>query len=170
MSATAAMQIGSDLRNARIHSGLSVASELATWLDKPKNSRVSLFDAWKMNRILNRLNRSSEGIVAELERVIESHAISPLPPDRAGAEYGSVRDLILDEQAVCAHALDLQAGFSGYGFLRKKMARLQINSERLLDLADWLDAMSTPEEMEARFKALAEDIAEGNYVPLALVQ
>jgi hypothetical protein len=76
----------------------------------------------------------------------------------------------LDEQAVCAHALDLQAGFSGYGFLRKKMARLQINSERLLDLADWLDAMSTPEEMEARFKALAEDIAEGNYVPLALVQ
>jgi len=170
MSASAAMEIGSDLWNVRVHSGLSVASELAAWQDRPGNLRFSWFDAWKMNRILNRLNRSSEGIVAELERVVESHAVSPLPPDRAGAAYGSVRDLILDEQAVCAHALDLQAGFSGYGLLRKKMARLQVNSERLLDLADWADAMSTPEEIEAKFKTLAEDVAEGNYIPLALVQ
>jgi hypothetical protein len=54
--------------------------------------------------------------------------------------------------------------------MTKKLARLQINSDRLLDLADWLDAKSTPEEMAAKFKALAEDVAEGNFVPLAEVR
>jgi hypothetical protein len=45
-----------------------------------------------------------------------------------------------------------------------------VQSERILDLADWFDAMSTPEEMNARFSALEEDVAKGNFVPLASVQ
>jgi hypothetical protein len=45
-----------------------------------------------------------------------------------------------------------------------------VQSERILDIADWFDAMSRPDEMNAKFKTLAEDVAEGNYIPLALLQ
>jgi hypothetical protein len=51
--------------------------------------------------------------------------------------------------------------------MRKRLAQFETQSDRLLDLADWLDALSTPEEMDAKFAALAEDVARGNFVPWA---
>jgi hypothetical protein len=54
--------------------------------------------------------------------------------------------------------------------MRRRLARFEAYSERLLDLADWLDAMSNPEEMTARFSALEEDLAKGNVIPWSAVK
>jgi hypothetical protein len=45
-----------------------------------------------------------------------------------------------------------------------------VQSERILDLADWFDAMSAPEEMNAMFDAALADLAKGDVVPWSAVQ
>jgi hypothetical protein len=116
------MEIGSDLWNARVYAGLSQASLLAAWLDSPRSLSFSLHDVWKMSRILNRLNRSAEEIIAAFDRAIELRPAAPLGPDATGGEYVSIRDRILDIQVLCARALSFQTAFSRYGLLRKKLA------------------------------------------------
>jgi hypothetical protein len=50
------------------------------------------------------------------------------------------------------------------------MNELQMKSERILDVADWLDVMSTPEETNAKFAVALADLAKGDVIPWAAVQ
>ena len=45
-----------------------------------------------------------------------------------------------------------------------------MKSERILDIADWLDAMSTPDEINAKFDAALADPEKGDVVSWAAVQ
>jgi hypothetical protein len=42
--------------------------------------------------------------------------------------------------------------------------------DRILDLADWFDALGTPDEMDARFNALEADLVKGDVVPWSAVR
>jgi hypothetical protein len=44
---------------------------------------------------------------------------------------------------------------------------LRIQSERVLDVVDWLDALSTPEEIEAKFAAAKAELNAGEVIPMA---
>jgi len=164
MSATAAMEIGSDLWNARVYAGLSVASELAAGLDKPRHAAFPLYSSWKIYRRFGRLNRELDEIFKEYDRP------DPLRPVVPGEMMRDGRDILLQLYSDCKRLQSPLDGIPLQGLIRTRLARLQVQSERILDLADWFDAMSTPEETNARFNALAEDVAEGNFVPLASVQ
>jgi hypothetical protein len=158
------MEIGSDLWNARVYAGLSVASELAARLDKPGHAAFNLFSAWKIFRRYGKLSRDLDEILNEHDRLF------PYPPGVPGERMREGRDILLQLYADCKRLQSPLDGIPLQGLISKRLARLQVQSERILDLADWFDAMSAPNEMEARFKALAEDVAEGNFVPLASVQ
>lgn len=170
MSATSALKIEDGLWSTHLRDGLSIGSELTDWQERPRSLPYSLLDSWKMTRVLSRLNRSAEAILQHFDRIVELHSAHPLSGLDAKMEYGMAQDWVMDVQGVCAVVLSLQRGFSRYGWLRGKMDRLRANSERLLDLSDWLDAMSQPEEMAVRFDALAQDLANGDTVPWTAVQ
>ena len=164
MSATAVMEIGSDLWNARVYAGLSVALELAAGLDKPRHAAFPLFSSWKIYRRFGRLNHDLDEIFKEYDRPVPLLSVVPGEMMREG------RDLLLQLYADCKRLQSPLDGIPLQGLMNKRLARLQVQSERILDLADWFDAMSTPEEIEAKFETLAADVAEGNYVSLASLQ
>jgi hypothetical protein len=163
MSATAAMEIGSDLWNARMYAGLSLASELAAGLHRSKRVASSLFYVWKMYWQLDQLNNSLEKFAVFDPAASSSKVATP-------EDYRRVRDSVLRLYELCTRLLSPQDDFDQRGLMSKKLARLQVQSESLLDVADWLDAMSTPEENEAKFAAALEDLVKGDVVPWAAVQ
>jgi hypothetical protein len=164
MSATAAMEIGSDLWNARVYAGLSVAYELAAGAEKPRNRLAFFLSVYRTYLQVYRLSSELDAILAAAEQAVPLYLI-------ADAEtYRLRRDMFLQLYTSCSRLVSLQDRLPLYGKLREKMARLGVQAERLLDLADWFDALSTPEEIEAKFESLAADVAEGNYVSLASMQ
>ena len=60
VSATATMEIGSDLWNARVYAGLSQASELAAELKRPRFLVSFLFFQWNIFRQLGLMNLGLE--------------------------------------------------------------------------------------------------------------
>lgn len=170
MSATATMEIGSDLWNARVYAGLSQASELAAELKRPRFLVSFLFFQWNIFRQLGLMNQGLEELFEKCDRLAIGHQAGTFPLPLDPQEYRAFRDDLLRLHAVRMRVLSQQDSFPRNAFIRKRLALFQANSERLLDLADWLDAMSTPEETDARFNALAEDVAQGNFVPLTSVQ
>ena len=80
------------------------------------------------------------------------------------------RDFLLQLYACCKRAPFPLDGIPLQGRIKKSQARLQAQSERILDLADWLDAMSAPEETNAKFDAALTDLAKGDVIPWAAVQ
>jgi hypothetical protein len=167
MNTAATMEIGSDLWNARMYAGLSQASELAAELSRPRDR---LFFQWKMYRGLGHMNRGLDEIFDKWDRLAIRHAPSTYSRLFAPEEYCTFRDNVMRLHAVHVRILSPQDGFPRNAFMRKRLARFEAHSERLLDLADWLDAMSTPEEMNARFSSLEEDLAKGDVVPWAAVK
>jgi hypothetical protein len=158
------MEIGSDLWNARVYAGLSVASELAAKLDRPKYMAFNLFRTWKIFRRLGRLSRDLDEIFKEHERP------TPLPSGMSCENLRVGRDLLLQLYADCNRLQSPLDGMPLQGLINKRLARLQVQSERILDLADWFDAMSTPEEMNAKFDSALADLERGDVVSWAAVQ
>jgi len=171
MSATIAIEVGSDLWNARLFAGLALASELAAFLKQPSRAASSLTANKKSCKQLDELNRSVDEMLTAFDRAIERQQPDSVPSSAPTIEdYRSARDFVLRLHALCASVPVLQEGVRTSPSVQNGIAQLQVNAERLLDLADWLDAMSTPEEIEARFRALEEDMAKGDIVPWSAVQ
>jgi hypothetical protein len=164
MSATNTTQIGSDLWNARVYAGLSVASELAAKMDGPRLAAFSFLRAWKIYGRFGRLNRDLEQIFKEYDRTV------PFPPEMPGEMIREGRDILLKLYADCKRIQSPLEGIPFHGLIKKRLARLQSQMERILDLADWFDALSTPDEMDARFNSLEADLAKGDVVPWSAVQ
>jgi hypothetical protein len=163
MSATSTMEIGRDLWNARVYAGLSVASELAARLDRPRLVAFSLLSSWQIYWKFGRLNRDLDEILKEYDRPV------PFPPEMPGEMIRVGRDILLKLYADCKRLQPLPDGIPLHGLINRRIARLQIQSERILDVADWFDAMSSPEETNAKFDAALADLAKGDVVPWAAV-
>ncbi len=164
VSATNAIEFGSNLWNARVYAGLSAASELADSLDRPRAAAFSLFSTWRIYRRLGRLNRDLDEIINEYDRPV------PFSPEMPSEMIRTGRDILLQLYADCKR---LQSGPEGTplrGLISKRLARLQMQSERVLDIADWFDAMSISEETNAKFDAALADLAKGDVVPWAAAQ
>jgi len=80
------------------------------------------------------------------------------------------RDILLQLYADCKRLQSPLDGIPLKGLISNRLARLQVQSDRILDLADWFDAMSAPEEMNAMFDAALADLAKGDVVPWSAVQ
>lgn len=172
MSATAAIEIGSDLWNARVYAGLSVASELAAGLEQSKRVGSSLGKIWTTYRALGRFNRLLDELFSTVDQAAERNQM-PILVVSANGDNSVARDNI--RQLLVLHALgtsllSLREDISWSRLLRKKLEKLQAHTERLLDLADWCDAMCTPDEMKAKFDAALADLERGDVVPWAAVQ
>ena len=74
MNNTTALEIGSDLWNARVYAGLSAASELAAGLHRPSLAAFSLLSAWKVYWRLGKLNRELDEIFKGYDKQV------PFPP------------------------------------------------------------------------------------------
>jgi hypothetical protein len=164
MSATNALEIGSDLLNARVYAGLSDAAELAASLDRRRHAAFHLLSAWKILRRLGRLSRDLDEILKEHDRLL------PYPPGVPDDRMRMGRDILLQLYADCKRLQSPLDGIPLQGLISNRLARLQVQSERILDLADWFDAMSAPEEMNAMFDAALADLAKGDVVPWSAVQ
>jgi len=163
MSATAAMEIGSDLWNARVYAGLSVASELAAKLNRPRYAAFNLFSAWKTFMRYGRLSRNLDEMLKEHDRLL------PYPPGVPCERLRMGRDILLQLYADCKRLQTPLDGIPLQGLINKRLARLQVQSERILDLVDWFDAMSRPEELNAKFDAALADLERGDVVSWAAV-
>jgi hypothetical protein len=116
-----------------------------------------------MNRGISEILDAANGLALQIEAGTPSRIRTP-------QDYRAFRDDVLRWHAVHIRLLDPQEGFPRNYLMRKRLAQFEAQSDRLLDLADWLDAMSTPEAMDAKFTTLAEDVAKGDFVPLAAVK
>ena len=164
MSATNAAGIGSDLWNARVYAGLSVASELAARMDRPRLVALSRLASLQIYLRLGRLDRDLEDIFKEYDSPVA------FPPELPSEMIRVGRDILLKLYADCRRLESLPDGVPLNGMINRRLARLQVQSERILDIADWFDAMSAPDETNAKFNAALEDLAKGEVVPWAAVQ
>jgi hypothetical protein len=171
MSATIAIEVGSDLWNARLFAGLALVSELTASLKRPSRAASSLTSDRKNLKQLEELNRSVDEMLATFDRAIERQQPDSVPSSAPTIEdYLSARDFVLRLHALCASVLVLQDAVQASPRVQNGIAQLQANAERLLDLADWLDAMSNPEEMNAKFDAALADLARGDVIPWAAME
>ncbi len=113
-----------------------------------------------MNHGLDEIFNAQDGLAPGFRQAL-LHGFSP-PED-----YRAFRDDVLRWHTVQMRLLSPQDGFPRNALMRNRLARFESHSERLLDLADWLDAMSMPQGTEARFAAAMEDLAKGDVVPWA---
>jgi hypothetical protein len=161
MSATAAIEIGSDLWNAGIYASLATASELAAELDKPNGEELSAIAAGKVSELLCQLNGALARGLSEADKYVPDS--TRIPKERLIA----ARDSILDLHAICVRLLSHSNDLNRYSDMKSQLETLDTHAERLLDLADWFDALSTPEEIQAKMDAAMEEIARGEVVPLS---
>jgi hypothetical protein len=161
MATTAAIVIGSDRWNEQVNEVLSLATEMVTGLDHPTG--LAMFSAWRTNRWLDWMNREVERILATIDRSL------PLTPGNPVENFRSMRDSVLRLHAICVRLLSLREVAGQDGKKLEKLALLEANSERLLDVADWLDAMSAPEETNIKFDLALADLTKGDVVPWAAV-
>ena len=164
MSTAAAIEVGGDLWNARVYAGLSIASELAAALSRPTSASSSIFAAWKIYWRLGRLNRDLDEILNEYDRPIAFPVSVSCDRIRQG------RDILLRLHADCNRLLADEYGAALRTLTGSRLARLRAQSERILDVADWFDAMSTPEEVSERFKVAQAEFAHGDVVPWSAVR
>ena len=164
MSTTNAVGVGSDLWNARVYAGLSVASELAAAMDGPRLMALSRLALLQIYWKIGRLNRDLDEIFKEYDRPV------PFPQEMPCEMIQVGRDILSKLYADCKRLDSLPDGVPLHGLINRRIARLQMQSERILDLADWFDAMSAPEETNAKFDAALEDLAKGDVIPWAAVQ
>jgi hypothetical protein len=160
MATATVTQIGSDLWNAGVYAGLSTASELAAELDSSQSGKHSEIDARKVRDLLDQLN----GFLARGLRAADKYV-----PDTVGTpkeKLLAARDSILSLYSICERLLSLS---SDMGNVQNELELLRTQSEQLLDVADWLDALSTPEEINAKFEAASVEFAKGNVVPWAAI-
>lgn len=159
MSATMPMQIGGDLWNASIYASLSAASELAAAVDRPEGKSASDIDAEMACQFLDRLN----GFLARGLRLTDDpHAV---PAGIAKERLIAYRDSFLVLYRICERILLLSKKISRLGQMHTELELLRAQSERLLDVVDWFDALSTPEETDAIFEAAEIEWANGDFVP-----
>jgi hypothetical protein len=158
------MEIGSDRWNARIYASLSTASELAAELDNLNGEMLSEIDALRVSEFLDQLNRFVERGLKAADKYV------PQATNTSKEKLLTARDSILSLYRICERVLSLSSGIGGVGQMQSEFALLRAQSERLLDVADWLDALSTPEETKAKFEAASAEFANGDVVPWAAFQ
>ena len=159
MNATATNEIGSGLWNVHIYAGLSLATELAAELDIPRSSVRSRFSDWKLNRKLERLNGFIEDLISGFDRGCMRHQ-GELPIQMSmECEYGPGANLVFRLHSVCAKILASRILNPKGALDHKKLARLQLLSNRLFDIFDFLLRLTAQNEMNADARQ-AEDMAE----------
>lgn len=158
---SAAMEIGSDRWNASVYASLSTASELAAELDSPNGETLPEIDALKVSEFLDQLNRFVE---------LTADKYVPLPANASEEKLLTARDSILSLYRICERVLSLSGRMGSSSQMQSEFAVLRTQSERLLDVADWLDALSTPEEINAKFEAASAEFANGDVVPWSAIQ
>ena len=164
MSTTNTSWIGGDLWNARVYAGLSIASELAARMDRPKRATLSPLASWQIFRRLGKLNHDLDEIFKEYDQP------TPFPPEMPSEMIEAGRDVLLKLYADCGRLEFLPKGVLLNGPINRRLARLRLQSDRILDIADWFDAMSASEETNAKFDAALTDLAQGDVVPWSAVQ
>jgi len=164
MSATIPVQIGGDLWNARVYASLSAASELAAEFDRPEDNSEPGADADEVRQFLNRLN----GFLARgLSLTDDPNAV---PAGTSKEKLIAQRDAFLSLYRICERILLLSEKIGLPGQMKAERELLHAQSERLLDIVDWFDALSTPEETDAIFQAAEIEWANGDFVPWSEVQ
>ena len=164
MDTTRAPEIGSDLWNARVYAGLSIASELAAGLNRPTLAAVSFFSAWKIYLRLGRLNRDLDEIFRGYDQPV------PFPPISPGEWNSRGRDILLKLHADCTRLVSPAGDIPFKGPIGNRLAQLQSRLEHILDIADWFDAMSMSEETNAKFGAALSDLEKGDVIPWAAMK
>jgi hypothetical protein len=170
MSTTAAMEIGSDLWNARVYAGLSVASELAAKVDKPRSADLSFTKAIVIYWSIGRFNRTLEEVLAAFDNVIERRTKSSTQTQTSESAYRSARNVLLNMYPLPSIFVSLSDLFSRHWLLHGRLVRMKMNIERLLDVVDWLDVMSAPDVMNAKFDVALTELEKGDVVSWAAVQ
>jgi hypothetical protein len=158
MAATIPIQIGGDRWNANVYGSLAAASELAAEFDRPTGTSAKAIGAEELCQFLDRLN----GFLARGLSLTDSLQEAPvaIPKEKLIA----ARDSFLDLYRICERILSLSREISQLGQMSSELELLHNQSERLLDVVDWFDALSTPEEIEAIFKAAEIEREAGEFV------
>jgi hypothetical protein len=154
-----------DLLNARIYAELAAASELMAGLTrKPKGTALAQYKV-RTDRLLTALNRSLRAMLSALEPLAARG--TPASAEALGA-IASVRNSVVESYRVCSRILgELE---EREWVSQKKLGELSRYRERLLDLADWIDAIAAREETDAKFQAALVDLANGDVAPWSAVQ
>lgn len=164
MSATIQIQVGGDLWNASVYASLAAASELAAEFDRPGETSDQGIDAEEACQFLNRLN----GFLARGLSLTDNFQTAPIGLSRE--KLTAARNSFLNLYRICERILVLSKKITRLGRMETELELLSTQSERLLDVVDWLDALSTPEEVDAIFKAAAIERANGDLVLWSEVQ
>ena len=164
MEAASAANVGGNLWKSRVYAGLSVASELAAGLDRSELDSVTLFSAWKVYFRLGTLNKELEEILSEYDRA------GRFPPEIPAGMIQAGRDILLKLYSDCKGLHSVPNGFPIRGLINARLERLQAQSERILDVADWFEVMSNADVANAKFEAAIEDLTNGDVVPWSTVR
>jgi hypothetical protein len=164
------LEIGSDRWNARLYAGLSISSEMAANLNGSRNLTFRLLEQWKIFHHLGQMNRILGETLLEFDQFAERFKDGSVQDFRPSEDYRAFRDSTLRQFSIHARLVSQFRGLRQNLLMRKRLDRFEAFSERLLDMADWLDAMSSPEETRAKFDAALEELSRGEVVPWSAVQ
>jgi hypothetical protein len=159
----AAVGIGSDRWNAQVYSGLALTAELAAGLAHHRPSFTAL-EISRLYRRLGKLNTDLDQVLKEYDQPVAFPADAPTEKIREG------RDILLRLYADCIRLLDPDGGIPDRKPLVKRKAILHAQAERLLDVADWFDAMSDPEQLNGKFNLAIKELEEGGAIPWAAMR
>lgn len=79
------------------------------------------------------------------------------------------RDAFLSLYRICERILLQSQRLSQLGVGTPELELLHAQSERVLDVVDWFDALSAPGEIEAQFRAGEAEFAHGDILPWSAI-
>ncbi|WP_263359446.1 hypothetical protein [Acidicapsa ligni] len=171
MTTSVAMEVGSDLWNARLFGALAQASEIAAALARPGAKASSLFQHWQIYKRLASLNRDTTRALDEFDHFIEYVVPAHAFPEHSSNERSQdFRDYLSRMYELVNRVLSDRGSFPPKSLIGKQLTQLQVNSERILNVIDWLDAMMTRDEVSCKFDAALADLTAGNVVSWTSVQ
>jgi hypothetical protein len=162
MSSIAASFIGSDDWTIQVHGSISFAARLSGAI---KDSHVTAQLAYCFWRVNSKLDNLFDHIYDKLDEVKRGEvSTEPADPQRIQDAIAALRNLHHVLDGICRSAK--VAGLANNSLVASGVLRLRRNDDRVLELADWITDMISPEELDRLFAKAQEEYERGETVVL----
>ncbi len=152
--------------NASIYEALSSVSRLALTIRKKANVLRIAYSLHAVNRTIEDfLKRVDDAANGRIPKTPAAEAASPERLQEVAFSLSQLYDTIL-----YTHKAMDRAGLLNNSLTSGQLRKLQNHTERILDLADWLDLANHPEYVNEVFARAATERAQGKMLDLSEVE
>jgi hypothetical protein len=165
MSTMATTFVGSDIWNAEVYGTLSVTARTCAAVKDTHHQLKTRWFYMRMNRHLESFLDNFYAVFEKAQSGTLVHAQEPATPDQIRKSLDSLWNLHHCLQGL--YDLSVRKGLKRKVLLASQVEILGRSKERLLDVIQWVEEMSNPEEVHALdvlFASAAEELEQGETV------